>query len=694
MSEPTEIVTRALTRLVTLPGLARPAALVTLDNRLGHRRPNTLGPGGLASLDAALGEALAAAPSFVAVTGKPYSFCAGADLAAMSTIVAREAALDVARIGHHVFARLYDAEVPTFAFVNGLALGGGLELALHCRYRTVSSGAGALALPECSLGLVPGWGGSTLLPKLVGADAAVTVIVENPLAQNRMLRPDEAHALGIVDAIFDPADFLERSLEWAAGIVQGEITVERPEPERGEAWSAALARGKAVADGRLHGAAPAPYRALALLAHAETATLAEGAAAEEQALADLLLTEELRSSLYSFDLVQGRAKRPAGAPGEALARNVNTVGVVGAGLMASQIALLVAHRLEVPVVLTDLDQASVDAGVARVRAEIDTLVARGRMEAAVAARLRSLVTGSVDKRAFADADLVVEAVFEDLDVKRQVWAEVEQVVRADCVLATNTSSLSVTAMAAGLEHPERLVGMHFFNPVAMLPLVEVVRAEQTDPATLATAFVVGAKLRKSCVLVLDAPAFVVNRLLMRLMDVVFAAVDAGTPVEDAETALDPWGLPMRPFALLQLVGPAVAYHVAQTLHAAYPDRFGLSPNIERIVHAGKPGIYLPDGRPDPEVLALFETGDEPVGVEQLRVTAADALAQEIGIMLDEGVVAGPQDVDLCLLLGAGWPFHLGGITPFLDRTGAAERTIGRRFLPPGMASLPAAATGQ
>jgi 3-hydroxyacyl-CoA dehydrogenase len=224
-------------------------------------------------------------------------------------------------------------------------------------------------------------------------------------------------------------------------------------------------------------------------------------------------------------------------------------------------------------------------------------------------------------------------------------------------------------MAAELEHPERVVGFHFFNPVAMMPLLEVVRAERTDDATLATAFAVGKALRKSCVLVSDAPAFVVNRLLTRYLGEIFAAVDAGTPLDVADVALDPLGLPMRPSALLQLVGPAVGYHVAQTMHAAFPDRFAVSDNLRRIVESGRPGLLDADGELDPEVAALPAVGSAPLSAEQVLDRVLDALAQEIRLMLDEGVVAEPQDIDLCLILGAGWPFHLGGITPYLQRTG-------------------------
>jgi 3-hydroxyacyl-CoA dehydrogenase len=352
---------------------------------------------------------------------------------------------------------------------------------------------------------------------------------------------------------------------------------------------------------------------------------------------------------------------------------------VGAGLMAAQIALLFARRLEVPVVLTDLDQDRLETGVGHVRGEIAKLASRGRITADTAARLAGLVTGSLTKDAFADADFVIEAVFEEIAVKQKVFAEVEAVVRPDCVLATNTSSLSVSEMAAGLAHPERVVGFHFFNPVAMMPLVEVIRGTATDDAALATALAVGKTLKKNCVLVKDSPAFVVNRLLTRFLGEILAAVDEGTPFEVAEHAPDPLGLPTTPFLLLQLVGPAVALHVGETLHAAYPDRFGVSPKLRALVAAGQTAVYGPDFSVVPAVAAILAGGDRPSTPEQVRERALEALAEEIRLILDEGVVAAPEDIDLCLILGAGWPFHLGGITPYLDRSGIAEKITGTRF---------------
>jgi 3-hydroxyacyl-CoA dehydrogenase/enoyl-CoA hydratase/carnithine racemase len=689
---PAEVVTRAIVRDVDLGAGVGRLALITLDNGHDHTKPSTFGPGGLRSLNAALDAVAARAAAgeiaAVGVTGKPFILAAGADLDGAGAAItapgtdpaaARERAHAIATAGHAVFRRLGELPVPSFCFINGVALGGGLEVALHCTYRTISSGVPMVAFPECFLGLVPGWGGTYLAPRLIGPANALKLIVENPLAQNKMIGGPEAFALGLADVMLAPADFLEESLRWASGVLTGAVTVQRAELASEADWDAAVAGARFLVDGKLHGAAPAPYRAIDLVAGARTASRDEGFAAEDEALTDLLLSDELKAGLYAFDLVQKRAKRPAGAPDRALAAKVTKVGVVGAGLMAAQIALLFVRRLAVPVLMTDLDQARVDAGVGYVHAEIDKQLSRGRISADTANRQKALVAGSVSKDGFADADFVIEAVFEELSLKQRVFAEVEAVVSAECVLATNTSSLSVTAMAEGLRHPERVVGFHFFNPVAVLPLVEVVRGAQTGDAAVATALNVGKTLKKSCVIVADRPAFVVNRLLTRFLGDIIAAVDEGTAFEVAEHAADPLGLPMSPFLLLQLVGPKIALHVAETLAAAFPGRFAVSDKLRAVAESGKTSVYRPDFSVDPDVIALLSGGDHPSTGAEVLARALEGLAQEIAIMLDEPVVAAPEDIDLCMILGAGWPFHLGGITPYLDRTGVSAKVNGTTF---------------
>ena len=331
---PDEVVTKAYTRLVDVPGLTGKLALITIDNGHDHTKPSTFGPGGLSSLNAALDEAFAAEPAAIAVTGKPFVFAVGADLTGVGQVSQREHAHAIAQTGHDVFRRLTESTIPTFAFVNGAALGGGLELALSCHYRTVASNAGAIAFPECYLGLFPGWGGTQLLPNLIGPDAAVTVIIENALSQNKMLNPKKGLQLGIFDELLEGADFLEESVRWLTRVVNGEKTVERPEIDRGKGWDDAVARAREIVSSPPKGASPAVTKTVELIELARGNDLDAGYAAETEALTDALMSDELRAGLYSFDLAQKRAKKPAGAPDKQLARKVSKVGVVGAGLMA------------------------------------------------------------------------------------------------------------------------------------------------------------------------------------------------------------------------------------------------------------------------------------------------------------------------------------------------------------------------
>jgi 3-hydroxyacyl-CoA dehydrogenase len=272
------------------------------------------------------------------------------------------------------------------------------------------------------------------------------------------------------------------------------------------------------------------------------------------------------------------------------------------------------------------------------------------------------VSGGDDLGAYEGCDLVLEAVFEELPLKQEIFAGLEEVVGEHCLLATNTSALSVTAMGDGLRHPERIVGMHFFNPVAVLPLVELVRAPATDDVTLATAWDVTTRLGKRGVLVADAPGFVVNRLLTRQTTVLMHALENGNSFEETDEAALRLGLPMPPSALLAMVGPRVANHVLHALHDASPDRFPLSPTLEN----------LANGEMD-----VVQTGNERRTVDEIHTELLEAMADEARLLLEEGVVGSAAELDACMILGAGWPFHLGGLTKHLDQTGVSERVAGR-----------------
>ena len=680
-----ETVTETLTTYVNHRGYR--FAVLTLTNT--SHRPVTLGPASLAGFEAAVRAVDLSGVDAVAVTGEGPVFCAGADLKMMTEAATPEQARDVARRGLDALGRLAGLPVPTFAFINGTALGGGLELALHAKYRTAADSARAMGFPEVRLGLIPGWGGIPRTVALLGATETARLVITDSLA-GKYLSARKAAELGLVDAVLPEDGFLPASLQFAAGILSRtgataapatEAAAPPPSKEHGPPGavmdaSAALDAVRRQLEVRLHGAAPAPYRALDLIGAAASVNEQPGASAvdpagdardpaDTEAFGELLLSAEARASIYAFHLTQSLGKKPAGRPA-AQPLPVRSVGVVGAGLMASQLALVFAQQLRVPVRITDLSPDRIDTALAWIAGQLDKLVNRGLLPAAEAEAVRVLITGGTDKAAFAGCDVVIEAVFEELEVKRAVFAELEPLLRPETLLLTNTSSLSIEAMGAGLARPGRLIGFHFFNPVSVLPLVEIIAAPQTDETTLATGFELARRLRKTAVLATDTAGFVVNRVLTRLFDEVLALIDDGSDPMVVNHALDPLGLPMTPLALLQFIGPAVQLHICETMHQAYPQRFGVSRSLTALVAAGLPGYLDHDGGLSPAALA-FLPPSTLTDAGKVRATLLGALAEEVTAMLDESVVAGPEEVDLCMILGANFPFHTGGLTPLLDR---------------------------
>jgi len=625
-----------------------PLALLTIDNSEDWQKPTTLGRFSLESLASTLDEIEDGDWAAAVITGKPFVFCAGADMDEFPGVTA-DVARDGSRVGHELFARIAALPFPTVAAINGACLGGGVELALHCSHRTISTAVRHFACPEVFLGIFPAWGGTQLVPRLIGAEAAVEFVVANPLRQNRLLDAQSAFERGFAERLLEPAEFVDQSIAFALELTEG-ATVRTEADLSGLADAVRLARSQV--DDQVHGAAPAPYLALDLIEGAAEWNLEEGYLREEDAIAELMPGPQAQASIYAFGLVERRARKGIGVP-DAEARPVRKVGIVGAGLMATQIATLFLRRLEVPLVLRDLEQDIVATALGNVVGELAAQVAKGRYDEAKAEFLGSIVSGGTSYDGFEDCDLVLEAVVERLDVKQQVFAELRELAPR-AILATNTSSLLVSEMGAD-------VGLHFFNPVPLMPLVEIVRTADTDDAVLATAWDVTQRLRKRGVLVRDAPGFVVNRVLTRMTSVLMQALESGNTVDETDEAMLRLGLPMAPSVVLAMVGAPVANHVLRTMHEAYPDRFPLSPALAALA-AGE----------EPEPLTA-----RPRPVEELTDEALSAMADEIGHLLDEGVVASAEDVDTCMLLGAGFPFFLGGITPYLDRTGISESVVGR-----------------
>ena len=686
-----EVITHSYVSDVKMPS-GRTIALLTLDNGKDHTRPNTLGPHTLLEFAGKLDELKERAKKgeidAVAVTGKPYFLAAGADLSKVQEIRDRNIGRLIAELGHYALGKLDELGVPSFVFINGLALGGGLEIALNANYRTINATAPAVALPEVFIGLIPGWGGAYLLPNLIGIRNSLKVILENPLKQNRMLKPEEVLELGIADVMFDSARFLEQSLAWADDVVGGKKVKRKHEPnavEKATMWGPAISIARSTVEEKIGKVPLSPYAALDLIAAAKSGSKEAAFKREDDAIEELIASDQFRASIYAFNLVQKHAKKPSGAPDKELARPVTKVGVLGAGLMASQFALLFLRRLECPVVITDVSQERIDKGLEYIKAELEKLVEKGRLSTDDRNRYVGNLSGSLDYEAFADCDWVIEAVFEELKIKQEVFAKIEAVVSEDCILATNTSSLSVDEMAKSLKHPGRLVGFHFFNPVAVMPLVEVVRAKKSSDEAVATAMEVAKRLKKTAVITSDSAGFVVNRLLGYLLGEAMRAVDEGASFEEVAAAIAPLGLPMNPFDLLELVGLKVGAHVLDSMHAFNSDRFYASANLHKLAEHGK--LLERDAKGkikgyDKKAIEIVGGAKGGRSADEIFESVQVGLAREVKLMLEEKVVETPEDIDLCMIMGAAWPFHLGGITPYLDRSGASEKAFGGSFHDP------------
>ncbi len=659
-------------------------AIVTMDNGVDYKRPNTFSEAALLSLGKTLDEISRERDvRGLMLTGKPYAFAAGADLTEVPFITTFEQGYQVGRIGHMTMKRIMDLPFPTLAAINGVALGGGLEIALYCGYRTVHRSVQPIGFPECFLGLVPGWGGCALATRLLGPAKALELIIYNALNRNRMISGPMAFDLGLADRLFDGAEFLDESLQFLLDIISGKAAVDRG-PMKRDGLKDLIDQAKAFVDGRVHGATPAPYRALDLIAGACEWDLETAFEEENKALGDLIKSRQCKASMYSFDLVNRHARKTLPISQEVKPGAINRVGIIGAGLMASQLAQLFIRRLEVPVVMKDISREVVDKGCAYVRQELRRLEEKGRVSKGKSRYLAGLLKGTLDYGEIEECDFVIEAVFERMELKQQVLGEVEQHLRPDAVIASNTSSLSITTMTKALKAPERMIGFHFFNPVAVMPLIEIVRSEKTSAQTLATAFDLSARLKKTGILVKDSPAFLVNRTLVRVLVDCLSLVDEGAGFEQVEEALLALGLPTAPFELLDLVGLPVALHVMETLNQAFGrDRFPLNASLQTMIEANKAAFYLRDGktiRIDPELEKLWvRSGKRHFHPEEIQERVLNNLAREIDLILNEKVVNSSRDVDLAMILGAGWPFFMGGITMYLDLVGITPKVLQKVF---------------
>ena len=618
----------------------------------------------------------------VLLSGKADTFIAGADVEGIAAVTDPDEASDASRAGQRIFSAWEALPFPTVAAIRGTCVGGGTELALASTWRVASDRREVqIGLPEVRLGILPAWGGSTRLPRLVGIAPALDLILTGRTVDGR-----RAAKLGLADALVPDAAFLHLVREFArarrdqarrdgGGFDVKELLLERNPLGRKILFD--QARKKALATTR--GQYPAPLRAIEVVRVGVEKGREAGFAAESRAVGELATGRVSKNLVHVFQLMEGVKKpgaRPAGTP-----RGVAGTAVVGAGVMGGGIAQLVAEKASLPVRLKDIAGEPLAAGMAHAGGLFAKRVERRRLTRVEAKRRLALLRPTLSYRGFGRVDLVVEAVVEKLPVKQQVFAEVAAEVPEDAILASNTSSLSIDAIGERVARRERVVGMHFFNPVDKMPLVEVVMGETTGADAVATVWDFARRLGKTPVVVKSTPGFLVNRLLTFYSLEALWLLDEGHRIADLDRAMRDWGMPMGPFELTDEVGIDVAHKVAHILAEAFPDRLPMPAWLDRVADAGRLGAKSRSGfyryeagrrtEPDPEVYRLLELepwveNPDPIALAERMVLP---MVNEAARCLAEGVVRDAASLDLALILGTGFPPFRGGLCRWADGQG-------------------------
>ncbi len=621
------------------------------------------------------------------VTGRaPTTFVAGADIDAIEALGSAELATALASFGQALFQRLAMLAAYKVAAVGGAVPGGAFEISLACdRIVLAEHPSSRIGLPETKLGILPGWGGCQRLPRRVGVPTALAAILAGKLYVAR-----EALKYGLVDRLCAPENLVR---------IASEIALRRmPCARRSRgAWGVLidcnpLALGVIGTMARKNlraqtkGRYPGPERALELVLRAPSTSLGAGFEREARALGELAVSPVCKSLIALFRGSEDAKKlAKLGDGGEA--RTIERAGVIGAGVMGGAIAGLLAEK-GTSSRLADLARPALDAALLEHSKRVAKSLAKRHLQPHEARAAVDRLGVSSEIAGFGGCEFVIEAVAERLDVKRSVFAALAAQVAPDAVLATNTSSLSVDAIAATVPHPERVVGMHFFNPVHMMPLVEIVRGTATNDTTVATTAKLALKLGKTPVVVRDVAGFLVNRVLGPYLDEAVRLFDAGVdPLRIERAALD-FGLPMGPLELLDEVGLDIAAHAAQALEAAYGERMKSSRSVGRFVLAGLKGkksgagffVYSKDartGRPkrgalNGQVIEIAKPAATRLQIadEVLRDRLVLALVNEAALCLEEKVVASAAELDLATVFGMGFPPFLGGVMRYVDARGA------------------------
>ncbi len=674
-------------RRMTVRSAGPGIAVVVLD--VPGEAVNTFGPPAVAEFEAVLTTLRddSAVRGVVLISGKPDSFIAGADINEFTRIATAADGEAMSAAGHAFLDRVARFPKPIVSAIHGTCLGLGLELSLACHYRVATDHPKTqLGLPEIQLGILPGAGGSNRLPRTIGLRAALDIILAG-----KSERAQKAHRLGMVDELVPPPILEEIAVKAADRLAREGPPRRTPKGGWQGAFLDRTALGRAIVYRtarkqvmkRTRGHYPAPLRALDVVRTGLARGMKAGLAAEARAFGELAVTPVSRELVRIFFATTALKKDDGVSPGAGTAREVRRLGVVGAGFMGSAIAGTAVTTAGVEVRLKDADLVRVGRGVKGALDLVDGRLKRKRITRFEQARLAALVSGGVDLASFRRADLVIEAVFEDLSVKRQVLAELEAVLAPDAIFATNTSTIPISRIAEGAAHPERVLGMHFFSPVDRMPLLEVIPGERTGPDAVVTAVRLGRRMGKTVIVVADRPGFWVNRILSPYLAEAARVVLEGAPIEAIDRAMLDFGFPVGPIALLDEVGLDVAGKGAGVMHEAFGDRLAPAPTLTRMLEDGRIGRKAGKGfyryengkrtEPDPAVYPLL--GVKPlaqVDAGEIQRRLAYPLLNEAARALDEGVVRQPRDGDIGAIFGIGFPPFRGGPLRMIDGVGAAE----------------------
>ena len=671
--------------------------VVTLD--VPGEKVNTLGKAMMQELNALLAELEGRRDVKAAVlrSGKPDNFIAGADLKDFGDIKSPLEGETLSRGAQEVLSRLERLPFPVVAAIHGACLGGGLETALACRYRIATDDPKtSLGQPEVMLGLIPGAGGTQRLPRLVGLRTSLDWILTG-----RALKPGSARKAGLVDDVVASEILLATAKRAAQALADASLKPARTGISLFERLARPVIFRKARSSARekTGGHYPAPLLAIDAIEQGTQTSFEEGLRIEARLFGELAVTPVSRALVSVFFATQA-IKKDIGVPETVAARDVRKLGVLGAGLMGAGIAGVAADRAGVPVRLKDATHQALGRGLQGLREGYEERRRRRSLSALDVAARMDRIAPSLDYSGFRFADLVIEAVFEDVELKRRVLAETEAATRDDCVFASNTSSLPIAEIGKGAKRPGRVLGMHFFSPVAKMPLLEIIQAQHTEADALATAVAFGRRLGKHVIVVRDAPGFYTTRALAPYLNEAARLVEEGAAVEDVDRAMLAFGFPVGPLALLDEVGIDVGAKVAKVLHHAFGERFAPPASMAKVLEDGrlgrknKRGFYLYNGKKqvDTSVYALLPSGGERRSMEPrtIQERLLFAFLNESALCLQGGVLRSARDGDVGAIFGLGFPPFLGGPFRYLDSIGArfATETLeklearhGKRFEP-------------